>query len=859
MEDAPPAPETLTATLAGGAFTLTWDAVTGAAKYEAQITTDAVDADTVTWTALPEVTTASATYAPAEGPACGTDYRFRVRAYGDGRTYAAAWGDESAEETVTTATCAPEFDQDPYAFAVAENAAAGDLVGMVLATDPDGDTLTYTITGNAFAINPGSGAITVAGALDYETTTSYTLTVTADDQQGGTDTATVTVTVTDVVEDSPPAPTNLGATLAGGTVSLSWGAVTGAAKYEAQVTTDASDAETVTWTALPEVTTASATYAPADGPACGTDYRFRVRAYGDGRAYAAAWGDESAEDTVTTATCAPEFDQDPYAFEVAENAAAGDLVGTVSATDPDGDTLTYTITNDGPFAIGGSSGAITVAGALDHETGPTYTLTVTADDKKGGTDTATVVITVTDVAEDPPPAPATLAATLAAGTFSLSWDAVKGAEKYEAEVTTDAADAATVTWTALAETTATTQTYRPTDGPTCSTAYRFRVRAYGDGDTYAEVWGPESGADSVTTASCNQPPSFGASTYDLFIRDSAAAGSAVGQVAATDADTGDALTYAITAGNAAGKFAIDSATGQVSVAGAAAFNLASIPYYTLTVETSDGNGGTATARVRVSLTIAACHNGTVVPRPDEFTRLVRDCSVLLTAKDTLRGTANLDWSADIPIRQWQGIYTGWLNPRVHLDVATIHVKDVIVSRIGLNGSVPSVLAGLVDLHRLDLDDNALTGEIPAALGQLEYLELLHLLGNRLTGSIPTELGNLSNLRILSLYANDLTGAIPAELGKLTSLEQLLLDDNDFTGELPSELANITGLKRLYVRESRLTGAIPAWLADLDALEHLFLEGNDFTGCIPEGLRDVDTHDLDRLELTDCTAREEDSS
>jgi hypothetical protein len=53
----------------------------------------------------------------------------------------------------------------------------------VTATDPDSppQTLTYSITagntGNAFAINSSTGQITVNGALDYETTPSYTLTV----------------------------------------------------------------------------------------------------------------------------------------------------------------------------------------------------------------------------------------------------------------------------------------------------------------------------------------------------------------------------------------------------------------------------------------------------------------------------------------------------------------------------------------------------------------------------------------------------------------------------------------------------------------------------------------------------------
>ena len=101
---------------------------------------------------------------------------------------------------------------------------------------------------------------------------------------------------------------------------------------------------------------------------------------------------------------APQFGSTTYNFSVAEDASTAAAVGTVSATDADNHSITYTIeagNGDGVFAIGGSSGAITTAGALDHENTPSYTLTVQADDGNGGTDTATVNITVTDVVEDP--------------------------------------------------------------------------------------------------------------------------------------------------------------------------------------------------------------------------------------------------------------------------------------------------------------------------------------------------------------------------------------------------------------------------------------------------------------------------
>ena len=71
-----------------------------------------------------------------------------------------------------------------------------------------------------------------------------------------------------------------------------------------------------------------------------------------------------------------------------EDAATGDSVGTVSATDLNDDAVTYTIAagnGDGKFAIATSIGEITVAGELDYETTVSHTLTVGASDVSGNT------------------------------------------------------------------------------------------------------------------------------------------------------------------------------------------------------------------------------------------------------------------------------------------------------------------------------------------------------------------------------------------------------------------------------------------------------------------------------------------
>jgi len=92
------------------------------------------------------------------------------------------------------------------AVSLAENVSTGTAVSTISASDAESETITYSITagntGNAFTINSSTGAITTAAALDYETTTSYTLTITATDASGNTTTTTQTVNVTDVNEVS---------------------------------------------------------------------------------------------------------------------------------------------------------------------------------------------------------------------------------------------------------------------------------------------------------------------------------------------------------------------------------------------------------------------------------------------------------------------------------------------------------------------------------------------------------------------------------------------------------------------------------------------------------------------------------
>ncbi len=207
IREALSAPEDVSVSLSGGTYTISWSAVTGATDYRAQYRTGGSEAE---WTDLDATTGTSQTFSPEGGVACSTTYEFRVQARSDGTTYPAEWSplSESISHTNSAGACnrPPVFTSSSYSFSVAENAADWTILGIVSASDPDdGDSVTYRITaGNEtrlFRVDLNRGDIILRGALDYETTSSYTLTVEArDGKAGGTSSATVEITITDVAE-----------------------------------------------------------------------------------------------------------------------------------------------------------------------------------------------------------------------------------------------------------------------------------------------------------------------------------------------------------------------------------------------------------------------------------------------------------------------------------------------------------------------------------------------------------------------------------------------------------------------------------------------------------------------------------
>ena len=271
------------------------------------------------------------------------------------------------------------------------------------------------------------------------------------------------------------------------------------------------------------------------------------------------------------------------------------------------------------------------------------------------------------------------------------------------------------------------------------------------------------------------------------------------------------------------------------------------------VATRDSGPATATTPTPAVATPAA--SATAAPTPESLVctdaalgearaanpALAADCDALLGLRDALAGDAALNWRADLPLAEWEG---------VGVDVKPRRVVSLWLTRKGLTGTLPPALGQLTHLTALGINHNRLTGTIPSALGNLTRLTLLHLNDNQLTGAIPPTLRRLTQLQQLWLHRNRLDGPIPASFRRLTKLTELNLHTNRLGGALPWQLGTLPALTYLNLHTNRFSGELPPELGRL-ALYQLWLGGNGFTGCAPGGLWNALAHDLDATGLPNC--------
>lgn len=301
-------------------------------------------------------------------------------------------------------------------FSISETATNGAAVGNVSATDGDAGTTFsgWTIVGGnvdgIFGIDASSGQITVADrtALDFETTSSYTLSLTVTDGANTSAVRTVPVNVTDHNDEAPVIDL-------GQTFSISETASNGAVVGNVSATDGDAGATFSGWSIVGgnvhgifgieastgQITVTDRTKLDHDVTAT---YLLSITV-SDGSATSAS---ESVTVRVTTGNLNPPVIDSGLSFSVSEAAADGASVGTVTAADPDsGSTLSnWTIVGgnaDGVFSLNATTGQLTVVDrtSLNFETTDRYTLLLQVSDGVHTSAVESIAVSVVDVNEPP--------------------------------------------------------------------------------------------------------------------------------------------------------------------------------------------------------------------------------------------------------------------------------------------------------------------------------------------------------------------------------------------------------------------------------------------------------------------------
>ena len=291
----------------------------------------------------------------------------------------------SAQTTNPVSNDPPSFAEELTSRSVPENSPVGTEAGEPLqASDPNSDPMTFSLSGEGaegFAID-AHGQIRTAGPMDHEARASYTLTATVSDPAGGSDSMSVTIAVTNVEEP--------------GSVTLNSNA-----QPEVNTTLTASltdpdgdvSGETWTWEQGPSADGPWTSLTGETGPSYTPqqeDVDSHLRAtvtYTDGH------GSNQDEASATTDLAVrPEPNRPPAfgdghrtTFNISVNVREGVRVAPpFTATDPNGDILTYSIAAANPdaFTINPVTGEV-LMGPVELPEGSTHTAAVSVSDGYG--------------------------------------------------------------------------------------------------------------------------------------------------------------------------------------------------------------------------------------------------------------------------------------------------------------------------------------------------------------------------------------------------------------------------------------------------------------------------------------------
>ncbi len=435
------------------------------------------------------------------------------------------------------------------------------LTGQITGSDVDGDTLNY-----AQGSNPAHGSVTVQtdGRFSYTPAANFSgsdsFTVTVSDGQGGSTTSTVSITVTPV--NDAPITYNIAASGAEDT------AITG------QVAGSDADGDALSYTKGSDPTHGSVnvnsdgsfSYTPTANYSGSDSFTVTVS---DGQG-------GTATSTITI-TVTPVNDAPVTSDVTASVVEDSSITGQVTGSDAEGDTLSYAKGSDP------THGSVTVNtdGSFSYTPTANYSgtdsFTVTVSDGQGGTATATVTITVTALNDVP-----------VMNNVSLT-----GAEdtSFTGLLIGNDADGDTLSYAKGSD---------PAHGSVSvgsNGSFNYTPTAnYNGADSFTVTVSDGHGGTATATITLTVTPVNDAPVTSNMAASVPENGTVTGQVTGSDVE-GDTLSYAKGS---------DPTHGSVTVQADGSFSYTPLANFKgtdlFTVTVLDGQGGTATSTVSISVT-----------------------------------------------------------------------------------------------------------------------------------------------------------------------------------------------------------------------------------------------------------------